>query len=163
MNYNSAFTGAEIDALLSTAKVTIIESGTDLNSITERGFYQIPNGTVFQTLSNTPLDAVPAASLLIVIPAMLTGANCVQILIGNQNSSIFIRNSNTYGWDVVLRRSTARLKTGTIEQRPTVPSNQNKWYIGDIYFDTTLGKPIWWSGDTSDDKSGWVDATGATV
>ena len=28
---------------------------------------------------------------------------------------------------------------------------------GFMYFDTTLGKPIWWSGST------WVDATGASV
>lgn len=27
----------------------------------------------------------------------------------------------------------------------------------EMYFDTTLGKPIWWSG------LNWVDATGATV
>ena len=28
---------------------------------------------------------------------------------------------------------------------------------GQPYFDTTLGKPIWWSGST------WVDATGTAV
>ena len=28
---------------------------------------------------------------------------------------------------------------------------------GTYYFDTTLGKPIWWNG------TAWVDATGATV
>ena len=29
--------------------------------------------------------------------------------------------------------------------------------IGDSYFNTSLNKPIWWTG------SAWVDATGATV
>lgn len=30
-------------------------------------------------------------------------------------------------------------------------------YIGLLYFDTTLGKPIWYNGDN------WVDATGTIV
>lgn len=34
---------------------------------------------------------------------------------------------------------------------------------GNIYFDITLNKPIWWTGDTSGGKSGWVDATGANM
>lgn len=29
--------------------------------------------------------------------------------------------------------------------------------VGFLFFDTTLGKPIWWDG------SGWVDATGTTA
>lgn len=41
--------------------------------------------------------------------------------------------------------------SGTSEQRP---SNIPKYYQ---YFDTTLGKPIWWTGTK------WVDATGADV
>lgn len=40
---------------------------------------------------------------------------------------------------------------GTTAQRPPAVS------IGFMYFDTTLGKPIWWKGAV------WVDATGATV
>ena len=56
---------------------------------------------------------------------------------------------NNYTWNVteipiVLRGATA--------DRPT----SNK-YIGLTYFDTTLGKPVYWSG------SNWVDATGTTV
>lgn len=40
---------------------------------------------------------------------------------------------------------------GTSEQRPSnIPNNYQ-------YFDTTLGKPIWWTGTK------WVDATGADV
>lgn len=35
--------------------------------------------------------------------------------------------------------------------RPTI------YRVGDTWFDTTLGKPIWWTGTE------WVDATGATV
>lgn len=40
---------------------------------------------------------------------------------------------------------------GTTELRPTTP------HISFQYFDTTLGKPIWWNG------SAWVDSTGAVV
>lgn len=40
---------------------------------------------------------------------------------------------------------------GTTDQRPGTPK------LGQNYFDTTLGKPIWWTG------SGWVDALGDDV
>lgn len=38
---------------------------------------------------------------------------------------------------------------GTTALRPTSPS------VGQFYFDTTLGFPVWWDG------SDWVDATGS--
>ena len=41
---------------------------------------------------------------------------------------------------------------GTTTQRPT-----DNVQIGLIYFDTTLGVPIWWSG------AHWVNASGTTV
>lgn len=40
---------------------------------------------------------------------------------------------------------------GTSANRPTAS------VIGQFYFDTTLGKPIWWNGTS------FVDATGTTV
>lgn len=43
-------------------------------------------------------------------------------------------------------------QSGTTAQRPT-----SGLWIGRPYFDTTLGKPIWYEGP------GWVDATGAAV
>lgn len=39
--------------------------------------------------------------------------------------------------------------SGTSQQRPAVDL-----YIGQMYFDTTAGIPIWWNG------TNWVDATG---
>lgn len=45
--------------------------------------------------------------------------------------------------------------SGTTGERPTIPSGSIR--RGIMYFDTTLGKPIWWNG------SGWVDATGTTA
>lgn len=45
--------------------------------------------------------------------------------------------------------------SGTTAQRPTIPAGTVR--VGISYFDTTLGKPIWWDG------SGWVDATGTSA
>lgn len=43
-------------------------------------------------------------------------------------------------------------RSGTTADRPT-----SGLYTGRPYFDTTLGKPIWYEGPD------WVDATGAVV
>jgi hypothetical protein len=50
-------------------------------------------------------------------------------------------------------------QSGTTAQRPP-DSARNPLYIGQIYFDTTLGKPIWVKARNS---TVWVDATGASV
>ena len=42
--------------------------------------------------------------------------------------------------------------TGTTSQRPQIGL-----VVGFQYFDTTLNKPIWWTGTK------WVDATGTEV
>lgn len=44
--------------------------------------------------------------------------------------------------------------TGTTTQRPVFPNYRNQ---GFLYFDMTLGKPIWWTG------TAWKDAVGTTV
>lgn len=47
-------------------------------------------------------------------------------------------------------------KSGASTNRPTGLTND--WQsIGTMFFDTTLGKPIWWNG------TNWVDATGSQV
>lgn len=56
-------------------------------------------------------------------------------------------NSGSTGWSGRLD-----LASGPTSSRPSVNLK-----AGQGYFDTTLGKPIWWKG------SGWVDATGVTV
>lgn len=50
-------------------------------------------------------------------------------------------------------------QSGATANRPT-DSSQNQLYIGQQYFDTTLGKPIWVK---SKNPTVWCDATGATV
>lgn len=46
----------------------------------------------------------------------------------------------------------ALTQSGTTAKRPT-----SGLWTGRMYFDTTLGKPIWYK------TAGWVDATGAAV
>jgi len=41
--------------------------------------------------------------------------------------------------------------SGTTAQRPAQPT------VGQRYYDTTIGKPIWWNGTV------WKDAAGTTV
>jgi hypothetical protein len=50
--------------------------------------------------------------------------------------------------------------SGSTAKRP-VNSSRNPMYIGQQYFDTTLGKPIWVKTVTP--AIVWVDATGAVV
>jgi len=47
--------------------------------------------------------------------------------------------------------NTGRWPNGASTARPASPP------VGYMYFDTDLGKPIWWNG------TGWVDATGTAV
>lgn len=54
--------------------------------------------------------------------------------------------------DLVDRTVSSLRESGTTAKRPTA-----RLWIGRQYFDTTLGKPIWYDG------SGWVDATGTTA
>lgn len=62
----------------------------------------------------------------------------------------------TRGWLRWFRIATdtcnAVRESGTTAQRPV----ENLW-AGRMYFDTTLGKPIWYL------SGGWVDATGASA
>ena len=89
---------------------------------------------------------------------------------GTPESSITASNSSTYyqkdGYrnQLWLKRSGGSSNTGwrqllAQESGSTAsrPGLLDATYIGFIWFDTTLGKPIWWNG------TGWVDATGASV
>lgn len=54
-------------------------------------------------------------------------------------------------WVDALGNNALAKYNGTTQQRPTEIN------LGFQYFDTTLNKPIWWTGKK------WVDATGADV
>jgi hypothetical protein len=44
--------------------------------------------------------------------------------------------------------------SGTTADRP---APANRLLVGQFYFDTTVGKPIWWNG------TNWIDAAGTVV
>jgi hypothetical protein len=46
--------------------------------------------------------------------------------------------------------------SGITADRPT-QNVQNPLFVGQFYFDTTLGYPIWWNG------TDWVDSSGTVV
>lgn len=62
----------------------------------------------------------------------------------------FVR-ANYLHYEFIGYPTIEKITTGTTEQRPTGVS------LGFTYFDTSLGKPIYWKG------SAWVDSTGTTV
>jgi hypothetical protein len=78
------------------------------------------------------------------------------------NSSVDYQDPVTKIWRVsqvwmrffqaVFRICFAVSQSGTTAQRPTT-----ELWVGRTYFDTTLGKPVWYEGP------GWVDATGSAV
>ena len=78
-------------------------------------------------------------------------ANCVQIFFGRDTPSVFYRqitaSGQTTAWINYLNKSTST------EYR----ADTTKILSGYTEFDTTLGKPIWWTG------SEWVDASGEPV
>lgn len=84
---------------------------------------------------------------------VITAANGSLHLRGNSTApDLYLKTDTTNtnaGWVAVLLR-----KSGTTANRPTGLSSTHNGYT---YFDTTLGKPIWWLA------SGWVDGTGASV
>jgi len=89
-----------------------------------------------------------------VIDEDIEGAGVNQLLIININSAgaIYLvdNNSPSFPESYSIRRNYNIVYSGENWQRPDSHSRQ----LGKIYFDTTLGKPIWWNG------TDWVDANG---
>lgn len=61
-------------------------------------------------------------------------------------------NITTNADQIKTLRANRNISSGTTAQRPNIDL-----YINQQYFDTTLSKPIWWSGSV------WKDAAGTTV
>ena len=58
----------------------------------------------------------------------------------------------SFGWQAWFQSVYQALRaplSGTTANRPTAGL-----YVGVVYFDTTLSRPVWYTG------TGWVDATG---
>lgn len=73
--------------------------------------------------------------------------------INNQNNNKLVTHNGKRWIDCYGYAAEFSFK-GTINDRPVINSTTD---IGFQYFDTTLNKPIWWTGTK------WVDATGADV
>lgn len=82
-------------------------------------------------------------------------ANNIVMPIGTQSSFSLLSTSKTslLGNKEATAEPGSRIaiKTDISSHRPINPMN------GEMYWDTTIGKPIWWNG------SNWKDATGTTV
>jgi len=68
------------------------------------------------------------------------------------NKKIVIVSAWSNWFMEIFRVCRNQQQSGTTAQRPV-----KEMYIGRRYFDTTLNKPIWYTGTL------WVDATGSTV
>ncbi len=68
------------------------------------------------------------------------------------NGQELVLNFNDSGAGMVIK---PQILSGSSDNRATLYNSP--LLNGTFYFDTTLNKPIWWTG------TNWVDATGATV
>jgi hypothetical protein len=95
----------------------------------------------YQNYNGTPLN--PAPPNLNIAPAQYSQQFENQLL--NQ-LRLYFNQLNNY------TQATATPFSGTTTQRPIVALQ-----IGQTFFDTTLGYPIWWNGTK------WVNASGTVV
>ena len=68
------------------------------------------------------------------------------------NIKAYVYNCAVYDFNGNRIRGTDYRKSGISSQRPTLSLT-----VGQMYFDTTLKKPIWYDG------TAWVDSTGVYV
>ena len=148
--------GYSTDFLLRSGGQVITGVDTQINFGTYLDPYHVApfmRGTAFvHNITTSPLTRVDGASLqferggavgdvwLSKSPGTIRGLGWVNIA----QSGPFV-NDGTY------------MKIPYVDQGSTALRPSSQRAIGQMYFDTTLGKPIWWFGTV------WVDATGATV
>lgn len=69
------------------------------------------------------------------------------------NGMVVKASVDWFNWmDAMTKTANDMRSSGSTGNRPTA-----RLFAGRTFFDTTLGKPIWYDG------TGWVDATGASV
>jgi hypothetical protein len=84
-----------------------------------------------------------------VTPAQVDTPTLGQVLFQNLSKSGLLSAKDTSG----TTRQIQSIQSGTTSARPATTSLD----VGTGYWDTTIGKPIWWNGSV------WKDATGSTV
>lgn len=171
-NFISKFTGSEIDNILEGVEPLKnfdspihLEDGTSLNNCFEPGFYYSWSSANTDALVDKP-EGIVGGFVLIVIRYGWQKNSVIQIIFPNSDGVMFTRKKVSTVLGPWFKSYFARenYKTsGTTSQRVIPAEGGSRSVVGEQYFDITLGKPIWWTGDTSDGKSGWVDATGANM
>ena len=116
--------------------------------------------------SRTCLYLTDASNIVISENLFATKINSMNYYIISSNSSnIYLLNNifsekeindrYTQGDGIIFIKDGEYRTHGSSDKRPIIPID--KYLIGKLYFDTTLNKPIWWTGTK------WVDATGADI
>lgn len=168
--FSKQFTGDNLNQLIGNYfKISIIPANSNLNNYIDSGRYASNDGSVTTTLSNVP-EGVGTSFTLIVLP--LSGNENgykQQILLPANRSAFYVRymqSVNPITWEAWYRIPIISIEykqKGSTSERPSLNTavsstvGKDMYNLGYYYFDTTLGKPIWWNGDD------WVDATGTTV
>lgn len=110
-----------------------------------------------QPLQIECLDTVNEANA----PAIFSGTFFPQGVVSAANGSLYLRNTGSYGIQIYIKTGVNGSVNGWValqmRESGATGSRPTAIQAGQFYFDTTLGKPIWYDG------SQWVDATGAVV
>lgn len=173
IDFLRSFTGNKTDDILHRSNkytdTIALDNNTDLDSIKDAGTYAAWNGTKAATISHRPPGVVGGFTIIVFSPNGLSYTeynNPCQIYMGTDRDAIFIRYYDTSNnvWETNWYRipfiRADRAQKGTTSERPVFAQNstgRERFYIGYYFFDTDLGKPIWWNGN------GWIDATGTNV
>lgn len=129
---------------------SVLELVTDWNSTSRRtGIYRTSSASVTGTVPNAYSGFSLTGSLH---EDHIDGGSIVQTWVSLGTQEIWFRRYTAAAWGTWRRLN--QTISGTTAARPTTGL-----IVGQEYFDTTLGRPIWRNaGNTA-----WVDATGATV
>jgi hypothetical protein len=74
---------------------------------------------------------------------MVSGSESATLILSHSDTDIFTAQTFFLGTVSEIRQNASRAANpsrGTTGQRPALP------FIGEMYFDTTLGYPLWWNG-----------------
>lgn len=125
----------------------------------------IVTDNVFYQKSKIPVSGTGKSSIALSFDASLTGLLVKNnVAIPADKSSTFALTSGTINSNDNYIHKGANVPTGSTSQRPL------RAYIGDVYFDTTLNKPVWCktravitADGTVTTSAVWVDSSGVTV
>lgn len=145
--FNNA--GAEIDLTSATIIFTVKESYNDVSPTFTRT-NTAAGGNDNQVLVTSATDGLFLAKLSQTNTlALSTKAYYYDCQVNDGTNYV------THSGSLIVQQSVGdgdieRRTSGTTAQRPTLTSNYED--VGYMYFDTTLGSPVWWDGANWDDE-----------